>query len=262
MEYTSESFVALLSAGHQIPADVVTSPLVGRLFRYPKAAKGNIDLSQSLNLNIDLDDPSQPINKPYSFFMGWDGLQMLAANGKDHVYETLLQVGITGNYIRDQLEAKNNLFALIVMPNTEAFPATWEGLFAAVVRSNPELKQYVDMYRDDVVNTDVTDSDVFRSKYLSHKVVEEAHIMKDKTIFLTPRRFLNNTERSVVDFRVLLWLWFSANWHFKGYGRTVDSVTGSVGVTEFLVPNEPLQKLVEKYGAAIIELDVTMPQKD
>eukprot|EP00759_Apiculatamorpha_spiralis_P058207 PhF_6_TR9128/c0_g1_i2/m.14200 len=257
---TPTTFLELLQTNKPVP-EGVRIPLVGRLFRYPKSTKGAIDLSQTLNLNVDRDDPANPIYKPYSFFMGEDGLQMLLHNGTTKVFETLLELGLTASYIQDQLEGKQNLFALIVLPESLGLSATWDGIFESLIRVNPELKPYADKYKEQCINTpNFCELEEFKRKYVDAETCERAHIMKDPTIFITPRRFLANTDKSFVDFRVMLWLWFSANQCFKGYGRTVDSQTGKLGVTECLVPNRPLHELLELHGGKIMELDVVLPK--
>ena len=280
------AFAQLFAEGR--PFDVATSisaggaQLVGRVFRYaaqhgsvPAAGAGgsdasastgvsdvDIDLNQRLQISVDLDDPLHPHYKPFCFFMGPDGVDMLARNGRDKSIDSLLRLGLTANWMKDHLVNKGNRFALIVLNGAmvDAVLATWDNLFRLVVTAYPELAPYVEKYRAACVGSDpaaaFTTSPAFLARFGSAQRVEEAHMMRDRALAVTPRRFLEETERTFADFRVMLWQWFSANQHFAGTGRTVHAATGQLGVSEMFVRNMTLLELVSQHGAQIIKLDL------
>lgn len=236
--------------------------LIGRIFRYPKSDVGKVNLNQRLSLSVDMDDPEKPVHKPSCFFMGPDGLAMMAQNGPDNVFDSLLHLGLSHTWIEDHLCNKGNRFALLVIDGRGlSSPATWEGLFSVVSTNNPELIPYVEQYSKRCQNEpQFVLLPEFIAKFESVERVEIAHMMHDPTIVITPRRFLLNTEKSFVDFRVMLWQWFSVNQYFNGSGRTVDSATGAEGVTELFVPNMSLVELTSSnYNARVIELTVQLP---
>lgn len=243
--------------------------LVGRIFRYPASpaaaadASGAspIDLDQRLNISVDLDDPQHPHYKPFCFFMGADGVAMLADNGRIHIVDSMVRLGITKNWMKDRLVSKGNKFAMVVLdgPSVDAALATWANLFALVSASYPELAPYVQQYAAQCTQGEpaaFAATPAFLARFGSATRVEEAHMMRDRTLALTPRRFLNETARTFEDFRVMLWQWFSANQHFAGLGQTADAATGALGVSEMFVRNVTLQELVTERGACIVELEV------
>eukprot|EP00760_Papus_ankaliazontas_P004343 PhM_4_TR11817/c0_g1_i1/m.40192 len=229
---------------------------VCRLFRRPRTVP--LDMEQTLNLNVDLDEPEAPIFKPFVFCTGSDGIEMIndsMLRNDGNVMSALLALGLTANYVRDQIEGKGNCFAMLVVPfsNGLMFPATWDGLFDAMASTNPELIPYIQKFGPEIRSPafDLSSFPQFAQRYDSVERCEEAHVMDDPGVFLTPRRFMKLDTRDVVDFRVLVWLWFGANLHFSGAGHTLHSETGEVGVSEYLLRNFSLKKFVSDFGATI-----------
>jgi hypothetical protein len=260
MATTAALFAQRLNNGPFDLSEIAGEHLVARVFRYPATNAGNIDLSQRLSVSVDLDNPAEPLYKPFCFFMGNDGVAMIAKNGQAKLVKSMLRLGLTANWMKDHIVTKGNRFAIVVLDGRTvgAAPATWENLFRLVCETHPELAAFVAQYGQECIadkNSFVTRPE-FTARYGSAKAVEEAHMMRDRKLAVTPRRFLNETERSFVDFRVMMWQWFSANNFFAGTGRTVDAVTGAEGVSESFVRNLSLRELVERHGACIVELDI------
>ncbi|CAE7039608.1 unnamed protein product [Symbiodinium natans] len=135
--------------------------------------------------------------------------------------------------------------------------ATWDGLLQCV-GTVPGLADYVIRYGDDCRRTDMASfvrGEEFLQKYESIERVENCGL--EDPVYLTPGRFLKKTERTFVDFRILLWTWFGASHCFTGDGITQDE-KGIRGSSEYFIPNLALKELVRDKGAALLPLTVRL----
>ena len=82
-----------------------------------------------MSKDVDTTDPNNVKRKPYAFFVGGDGMNLILKNGKNNVLETLLFIGYTRAWIEDQLLVKKNTFYLFVDHSKEGVLATWENVF-------------------------------------------------------------------------------------------------------------------------------------
>ena len=239
----------------------------GRIFRHDSNGP------TFLSLSVDLDDPKQPDRKPFVFATGPDGChKLLVEYGACMVHEFLVHLGCEASWIDHVLEKDKRRFAIILLPTTNSgeqregeaqetpigVRATWDGLLQCVA-TVPGLLEYAEKYGEECKQTNMADfvkCKEFLSKYRSVKHVDAADIDQDPSIFLTPRRFLDRTAHTFVDFRVLLWTWFGASHLFAGDGYTKNE-WGEKGSSEFLIPNLPVKELQEK-GAALLPLKVLL----
>ena len=243
----------------------------GRIFRHDSSGP------TFLSFFVDVDDPAQPDRKPFVFATGPDGChKLLSEYGRSRVHEFLVHLGCESSWVDHALEKDNRRFSMIVLPaagesdrrrtgetREAAMPvgvrATWDGLLQCAA-TIPGLKEYVKRYEEECKRTDMSSDflkrEEFLRKYQSVKRVDSCDIIQDPEIFLTPRRFLNNTEHTFVDFRILLWTWFGASHLFTGDGYTQNE-KGEKGSSEFLIPNLSVRELQEK-GAILLPLKVLL----
>lgn len=247
--------------------------LGARIFRHKSDV---VEGATRLSVHVDNDDPAAPVFKPFVFAMGPDGVdgliaQLRAADGASVatvVRRFMISLGIGGAWIDHVLSLRFN-FSIVLVPTVEradaaVFPATWAGLFRCVVFAHPELAEAVAKFSDAVSAADAVPrllSDRgFLERYGSVERVDKAEISTDRSVFMTPRRFLTESPREFADFRVLLWTWFGCNPQFTGDGVTEfrDEVTGATsrGFTECLIPNWPMSEMAERLGATVLRVDV------
>lgn len=209
--------------------------------------------------SVDRDDPERPIPRPYGFFMGADGLQHVLHNGQAKLFESLLSIGLNHHWMHYNVVELGFRFVLIVLPATAGYHATWDNVKTCVLLANPELRSDCEEHFDRCSSANVLEDANFIVKYKSKEAIEEAFIDSSPDMFLTPRRYLQRTQRTWVDFRVLLWTWFGLNSFFVGDGFTKDAVTGQKGYSEFLVPNRTLGALVNDFAAVLQMVEVAVP---
>ncbi|MCZ7652546.1 MAG: hypothetical protein M5U13_15795 [Thermoanaerobaculia bacterium] len=135
---------------------------------------------------------------------------------------------------------------LFVLPQVEAFEATWDNVLALVAEHYPEVAAKVlgcdpalrDPGLPGRIDPCATTSEVKESE--THRLHMNVHRLRD-------------AEATPDNARLFLWHTLGLNERFTGTGRT-QRPDGSDGGAEYLVPNRPLTEFGEY---RVIPLEVT-----
>jgi hypothetical protein len=223
--------------------------VIARVFKH-RAATGPV-LSEKLNINVDKESGDC---KPYVFFTRGNGIQMLLRHGQSNRLQAMLELGITRHSI-DEALSRGFAYSLVVVPAEHSHTASWDSMLQIFAEKFPTVATYCTEYADQCKrDTKFFECDEFVRKYHSIAAVEALDF--DHT--LNPRRFLAETERSFIDFRVMMWLCGSANHLFTGAGYTIDAESGARGVDECILPNIALGEVLRHCGGAVVPVPVQL----
>ena len=219
-----------------------------------------------LSPNIDEDDPQHPVIRPFVFFMGYDGLDHLFRLYREQhphfEYEFLLYLGICAQNVRNWVSVRKYRYAIVFVNEENCVPATWAHLFRLVREFNPELTEFVERHGAPLAATNLRElvrCEEFVRKYESYEKIECLRLNEDRERCLTPRRFLK-TEKTLVDFFVLLQCWYGVNVNFRGDGFTYDD-DGNRGSSEYFVVHHRWKHFQDKFGAELVLMDVRIPDE-
>jgi len=181
--------------------------------------------------------------QPYSFVMDREGLSMLTSTKS--IAEKFLTIGFTMQWIRKKLN-DGFVFKLSIFPESEATPATWDGIFSLIQTTYPGLYEKCLKHRVALENTSFEEIQA-QCPLENFSYFETGQDRERKS---KPERYIRAEQLDAIEepelwqTRAFLYYVFNLADLFDGKGRTVAS-DGTVGFREFLVPNVKLSDLSE-----------------
>lgn len=212
------------------------SGLCGRIIR-GKAPEDFLTLS---------DDPTRKV----VMLMGPDGLEnCIGLSG----YDQLMKIGYPADYANDLIKDNTKFKMVVFQEGGLILQATWDNVakvlmevypdIAGALSSIPALKNF----KYERFETSV--------KFSFREVQKNG---PDDDRYMTYDRFKLIPVPNYNDLRAFLYFTCYLNELFSGDGYTYDE-QGNRGLQEFIIPNQPIQALVDEGKAAIIDMEVSTP---
>lgn len=158
--------------------------------------------------------------------------------------DIVLRIGKDRTWLKEQV-GRGMQWKLFVLPQVEAFEATWDNVLALVAEHYPEVAAKV-LACDPAVR-----DPLLPGKIDPRTTTSEVKEDETNTLHMNVLRF-RDSEATPENARLFLWHTLGINERFTGSGRT-QHPDGSDGGEEYLVPNRPL---VEFGEYAVIPLEV------
>jgi len=225
-----DQYLKVVSLGFNLSPPPFVSGLCGRIIR-GKTVQDFEKLS---------DDP----NRLIVFLTDSNGLsKMFGKTG----YEMLITVGHHPDHIAKQLAAGKS-YKFVVFPESEAQPATWDGLFKATQDVYPDLA-------GDLLNHSTK---LRTSKYAEWELaanIKFADVDDPAHPEYVSYQSYKTGSRDALALRRLMYHTLHIRELFRGDGFTYDE-QGRRGVREYLMPNKAIADIK---GSVIQDLDVRLP---
>lgn len=175
-----------------------------------------------------------------------DALGLAKMFGKSD-YDMLITVGHHPDHIKKQLEAGKS-YKFVVFPESEAQPATWDGLFKATGQVYPDIISDIQQHSAELIGTKYAAFEGQAGfKFASVDDVSNANYMSHAAYLASPRK--------AVDLRRLFYHTLHIRELYSGDGYTYDE-KGKRGVKEYLMPNK---KITDIHGAVVADMAVQLP---